>query len=249
MAFNQDQQAPGCEALQAYLLGTVDFETALALQRRLHFDVSGDRDRAALIVCDHPPLVTMGRQASRRHLLCEPEDLHARQLRVRWVNRAGGAWLHAAGQFALYPIVPLDRLGLTPSEFVLALGDVLRRVLDDFSVRVNVRVNEAGVWAGARLLAAVGIAVKDWVTYYGACFNLNPALDQFRLVRCHPDAAEPMTSLERERRGPVRTSLVRERLLEVFQERFRFPRLSLFSDHRVLHAAPRREILSMRQGA
>jgi lipoyl(octanoyl) transferase len=236
---NRDQQAPGCATLHAYLLGAVDFETALTLQRRLHFDVSGDRDQAALILCEHPPCITIGREGSRRHVLCEPEELRVRQWRVRWINRGGGCWLHLPGQLCVYPIVPLDRLGLTPPEFVLALGEVIRNTLDDFSVRANVRVDEAGVWAGGRLLAGLGVAVKDWITYHGACFNLHPALDCYRLVRSHPRARESMTSLERERRGPVRPALVRERLLEHFRERFAIGRVALFSDHRLLHAPQR----------
>lgn len=236
MDFNRDQQAPGCEALAAYLLGTVDFETALALQRRLHFDVSGERNQAALIICEHPPLITIGRQGSRSHILCDADELRVRGWRVRWVNRGGGCWLHLPGQLCLYPVVPLDRLGLTPPEYVLALGEVIRRALDDFSVRAGVRVDDAGVWVHGRLAATVGVAVKDWVAYYGVCLNLHPALECYRLVRSHPDAVLPMTSLERERRGPVRPALVRERLVEHFQERFRASRLSLFSDHRLLHA-------------
>ena len=54
-------------ALRAYLLGPVDFEKALLLQRRLHYDVAGDADQAALIVCEHESLITVGRQGSRRH--------------------------------------------------------------------------------------------------------------------------------------------------------------------------------------
>jgi lipoyl(octanoyl) transferase len=221
-------------ALQAYLLGTVDFEAALLLQRRLHYDIAGDPTQAALMVCEHPPLITVGRQGSRRHLAFDPHDLQARQWRIRWVNRAGGCWLHLPGQINIYPIVPLEPLGLTVPAYLDALGDVLRGVLDDFSVSARVRCDDAGVWVGERLLAGIGVAVKDGVTYYGACFNLHPPLDAFRPVRCHPRTEEPMTSLERERRGPVSPSLVRQRILEHFRDRFGFARLSLFSDHPLL---------------
>src|SRR5712691_2702948 len=76
-------------ALQVYLLGLVEFESALVLQRRLAYQVAGDRDGAVLFLCEHPPLITVGRQGSRAHILCEPEELRARQWRVRWVNRGG----------------------------------------------------------------------------------------------------------------------------------------------------------------
>ena len=80
-------------ALQVYLLGTVDFEALLRFQRRLHYEISGDRSQAALILCEHPPLITVGRHGSRAHILMEPHELQVRGWRVRWVNRAGGCWL------------------------------------------------------------------------------------------------------------------------------------------------------------
>jgi lipoyl(octanoyl) transferase len=83
---------------------------------------------------------------------------------------------------------------------------------------------------GTRAIANVGIAVRDWVSYFGVVLNINPALDGFRLVRCGP-GEEPMTSLERERRGRLRPSLVRERLIEHFATRFAFDRTVMFSDH------------------
>src|SRR3954447_16736143 len=96
-------------ALQVYLLGLVDFETALRFQRRLHFDVCDGRMAAALVLCEHPPIITVGRLGSRAHLRSEADDPDHP---VRWVNRGGGCILHLPGQLAVYPILPLDRLGL-----------------------------------------------------------------------------------------------------------------------------------------
>lgn len=232
--------AIGGRALRAYLLPSLDFEKALLLQRRLHFDVAGDPASAALIVCEHSHLVTIGREGSRRHLNFEPAELRARQWRVRWVNRGGGCWLHGPGQLNIYPILPIDALGWTAATYVATLGDVLRRLLDDFGVSAQVRVDDAGVWVGGRLLAAIGVAIKNGVSYFGACLNVQPALDLGRLVRSHPRAEEPMTSLARERRSPVRLAMVRERLLDHCRACFGFDRVSLFSDHPVLQAAPPR---------
>ena len=231
----KNTSAQDAAALQVYLLGAVDFEAALAMQRRLHYDIGGDRRQAALIVCEHSGLVTVGRQGSRRHLLFDGDEMRARRWRVRWVNRAGGCWLHLPGQLCVYSIVPLDAFGLTPPDYIAFLGRTLCRVLCDFSVTARVHADDAGVWVGGRLLAAIGVAVKDDVAYYGACFNLNPALDVYRQLWCHPRSAEPMTSLERERRGPVRPSMVRERIVEHFRDAFGFARASLFSDHPALH--------------
>jgi lipoyl(octanoyl) transferase len=218
--------------LGAYLLGTVDFEAALALQRRLVYEVRGDRSRAALVLCEHPPLITVGRQGSAAHIQVEPHELRTRQWPVRWVNRGGGCLLHGPGQLAVYPVVALDRLGLGLADYLERLQRVLLDVLADFSVRGAAQPGRPGVWAGGRLVAGVGVAVRDWVAYYGAYLNVNPHLGPFRMVRC--DGGGPMTSLAAQRRGPVRPAHVRERLLEHFAARFPCARVSLFSEHPTL---------------
>jgi len=222
--------AAGEAALQAYLLGSVPFEAVLAFQRRLVYDVAGNRSQGALVLCEHPPLITVGRQGSRRHLLCEPEELRARQWRVRWVNRGGGCILHTPGQLAMYAILALDRFGLGVQAYIDRFQGVIIDVLRDFGIHAGSRPGKPGLWVGPRLLAATGIAVRDWVTYYGAYLNINPELQPFRLVACAGPGAEGMTSMARERRAPLRPAMVRERLLEYFGREFEFTRTSLFSD-------------------
>lgn len=218
--------------LQVYLLGSVEFETALTFQRRLAYQVSGDRSGGFLVVCEHPPLITVGRHGSRAHILCEPEELRNRRLPVRWVNRGGGCLLHAPGQLAIYPILPLDRLGLGLQAYLDRLQDVLIALLDDFNVRGQSRSGQAGVWVQGRPIAGVGVAVRDWVTYYGVYLNVAPDLEPYRRVR-FPGTGEhgTMTALARERRGLVRPAHIRERLLEHFAERFPIGRTALFHDH------------------
>jgi lipoyl(octanoyl) transferase len=227
-------------SLQAYLLGAVDFETALRFQRRLHFDVTGDRSSAALILCEHPPLITVGRQGSRAHLRFDAHELQTRRWPIRWVNRGGGCLLHVPGQVAIYPILPLDRLELTVPDYVHRLGEVIRDLLDDFSIRGNIEIRDGGVWVAGRLIAALGIAVRDWVTYFGAYLNVQPSLDPFRLLSCTAVSHEPMTSLERERRGRIRPGMVRQQLLEHFAVRFGFARTALFTDHPALQGQQQR---------
>jgi lipoyl(octanoyl) transferase len=226
--------------LQAYLLGPVEFEAALAFQRRLVYAVTGDRGSAFLVLCEHPPLITVGREGSRNHIRFEPDELRARRWAVRWVNRGGGCLLHVPGQLAVYPVLALDRLGLGIQIYLDRLQAVVLAVLDDFGVHGQMRPGQPGVWVGARLIADVGVAVRSWVSYYGLALNINPALDQFRGVRTGGPVDGPMTSLERERRGPLRPALVRERLLDHFANRFGFGHVSLFSDHSSFSGACRR---------
>ncbi|MBI2805042.1 MAG: lipoyl(octanoyl) transferase [Planctomycetes bacterium] len=220
--------------LQVYLLGSVEFEAILRLQRRLHFEITGDRDQAALILCEHPHGFTVGRQGSRSQIRVEQQELRWRGWPIRWVNRGGGCMMHAPGQLALYSVLPLDRLGLGIDAYLACLGETIRDLLADFSVAGEPGKQADGIWVGNRMLAGLGVSVRNWVTSFGACVNIDPALDLFRHVDTSPGAALPMTSLVRERGGPVRASLVRERLIEHFRARFGFSRIALFTDHPAL---------------
>jgi lipoyl(octanoyl) transferase len=217
--------------LQVYLLGLLEFEAALAFQRRLVFEIGGNRSAAALILCEHPPLITVGREGSRGHILYDPDELRARRWPVRWVNRGGGCLLHLPGQLAIYPILALDRQGLGVQDYLDRLHAVLTALLDDFNIRGESRLAQPGIWAAGRPIASVGVAIRDWVTYFGAALNVNPDLKPFRLVQTAGPAGGTMTSVACERRRALRSSLVRERLLEHFTDRFRFARASLFFDH------------------
>jgi lipoyl(octanoyl) transferase len=220
--------------LQVYMLGSVDFDAALALQRRLVFETAGNRSAAALLLCEHPPVITIGRQGSWSHILWDREELRIRRWPVRWVNRGGGCLLHIPGQLAIYPILALDRLRLGVQDYLDRLQAVLLGLLDDFNLCGQSHPGQAGVWVKRRPIAGVGVAIRDWVTYYGAALNVNPDLQPFRFVHTEGPAGHPMTSIEREYYGRLRPAFVRERLLEHFSDRFGFARTSLFFTHPLL---------------
>jgi lipoyl(octanoyl) transferase len=216
-------------SLSVYLLGTVDFDEALRLQHALAYQVSGDRASGALVLCEHPPLLTVGRHGAPGQLGRDPLELRAHGWPVRWVNRGGGCWLHLPGQLAIYPILCLDHLGLGLSAYLDTLQDLLRRLLADFGILANLDLGRPGLQVGGRLLADIGFAVRDWVSYYGAVLNVHADLTATRAV-----LGTAQTSLERERRGPLRPALVRERLLEVVTATFPFERTHLFFGHPLL---------------
>jgi lipoyl(octanoyl) transferase len=221
-------------SLQVYLLGTVDFEEMLQCQRRLVYEVSGDPSRAVLILCEHPPLITVGRDGSRLHIGFEPPDLARREWPVRWVNRGGGCLLHLPGQLAVYPILSLDRLRLDVQAYLDRLHRALLDVFRKMDLPAERRPGRTGVWVHDRQLAHVGVAVRQWVTYFGAAVNVHADLDPFRRVHVAGPGEPPMTSLARETRGAVRDATVRQRLVEAIAEQFGFTRTSLFHTHPAL---------------
>ena len=169
--------------LQVYLLGSVEFEAALALQRRLVYDVAGEPHSAALIVCEHPPLITVGRHGSWSHLQFGPQELRARRWRVRWVNRGGGCLLHLPGQYAVYPILNLTRLGLS---------------VDQLAERTRIQgLTDALIWssaAAASLSSGLVVAGAGYATLglLGASLVIIPVLvvlARRRAVQAHVASA------------------------------------------------------------
>src|SRR6187402_876731 len=103
--------------LEVYLLGLVDFEDVQQLQRRLVYDL-GERGGGTLVLCEHPPTITVGRLGSRAHIRADDEELRERGIRVHWVNRGGGCVLHLPGQLVAYLALPLEPLGLNLQGYV-----------------------------------------------------------------------------------------------------------------------------------
>src|SRR5262245_13806110 len=88
---------PARALLRVYLLGSLEFDSALQLQRSLAYQLSEQDHDAALILCEHPPLITVGRHGSPAHIQLSLEELAARRWSVRWVHRGGGTFLHLPG--------------------------------------------------------------------------------------------------------------------------------------------------------
>ncbi len=125
-------------SLEAYLLGRLEYDVALALQNRLVYEASGRNDgQMALLLCEHPSTLTVGRRGSRAHIALTPRELASRKLPVRWVNHGGGCLVHSPGQLAIYPIIPLQWHNLALGEYVVRLRTAVRSVLEELHVRVS----------------------------------------------------------------------------------------------------------------
>jgi lipoyl(octanoyl) transferase len=233
-------------AVQFYLLGSIDYEDCQWLQRRLVYEVGGyDDGRMVALLCEHPPLISVGRRGSRGHIRWTNEQLRRRRLDVRWVNRGGGCVLHAPGQLAIYPIVPLAWHGWTVGEYLRRLQQAVLRTLDEFRICSETYAPWAGVWGRSGQLAACGVAVRDWITCNGAFLNVNPAMANFHFV----DVVDPLTtvagqkstmgSLFAERRQAVSLAKVRAALIPNLAASFGTHRYHLVTGHPLLTQIPR----------
>jgi lipoyl(octanoyl) transferase len=213
--------------LQAYLLGSLEFDPLLRLQRSLAFQAMTGAGGGALVLCEHPPLITVGRDGRPGDIRLSADELTALRWKVQWVPRGGGCLLHLPGQLAVYPILPLERLGLTIPDYLDRLQQVLVDVTEDFGIQGRTGPDRAGVRVGNRLVAALGVGIRAGISLFGAVLNVDPDLTLFRFIHTGTGGDGPMTSLARERKGPPRGALVRQRLLEHFALRFAFARTDL----------------------
>ena len=233
--------------LEVYLLGLLDYEQALRLQRRLVYDVSGsDGQLAALMLCEHAPVISIGRLGSRSHIRCDDLELSARRLSLRWINRGGGCNLHGPGQLACYSIMPVPPSQTSLGEYVRGLEGCLLELLREFSIQATTRPDHTGIWTPAGQIALMGIAVTRWVSYHGFTLNVAGRLDQFRILQPGAYGAEKVTTIEAHQQRPVAMAKVRECLVRKFTDRFRIGHYQIYSHHPMLKPVERPHVYANR---
>jgi lipoyl(octanoyl) transferase len=227
-------------ALEVHLLGLVDFDAALALQERLVFEISGRNDcQGALLLCEHPPVITLGREASIADVLADEADLKSAGIELRWISRGGGAYVHVPGQLAVYPVLPLDRLGIGVCEHRRRLEDALIAACRDQRIPARSRAHEPGLWSRAGQIAYFGASVKSWVSSHGMHLNVDPDPAFAGLVRPNP-AGERSTSLQAQRVRRTSMPSVRESVLRHVAEQFGYERYHVYTGHPLLKRSTRR---------
>jgi lipoyl(octanoyl) transferase len=214
--------------LEIYLLGLVDFDDIQQLQRRLVYDL-GDRPAGggSLILCEHPPTISVGRSGSRAHILLDDEELQARRIIVRWVNRGGGCVLHLPGQIAGYLALPLEASGLDVRRYLDGLHRVLVEVLREFDLEGATRPDRPGVHLGNARVASVGVAVTRWIAYHGFTLNVSTFLEPFEVL----DEPHRQASMESRRQRPAPMAKVREALIRRVEGVFGLGRHHLYTHH------------------
>jgi len=134
---------------------------------------------------------------------------------------------------AIYPILALDDRGANPFTYLDELHAWLLEMLRVYPLAIERRPGMSGLWIGERQVAHVGLAIRQWIAYFGWGLNVQPDLELFREVACD-GAPATMTSLERELRTTMRMAGIRQRIIETFTQRFGFDHWSLFHSHPAL---------------
>ncbi len=230
------------DALDVYLLGRVDFDAAMFLQERMINEVQQRSDRyGTLLVCEHPPLVSIGRDGTMSDLLAEPEEFTAREIPVRRANRGGGTLVHAPGQIAAYLILPLDRLGIGVAEYQQRLIGALFQTAKEQRVTAQPTTEPPGVECRCGQFGWIGSAVQAWTSWHGVFLNVNPVLDTMRLVRSTPGRGR-IASMSQQCMLPLPMHRVRESLVRHLADQFGYEDMHPFTGHPLLSRTRRRVV-------
>lgn len=178
--------------------GLVEYGRALDLQRSLHRLRMASAIPDTLVLLEHPPVVTVGRNADLRHLLVSKEELIQQGIELYHVERGGDITFHGPGQLVGYPVFLLQG-GLTGvRRHVERLQEGLIRGLARLGVKAGRREGHIGVWVENRKIASIGVAVSRRVTLHGFALNVRDRLNGFQLIVPCGLAGVRMTAVELE---------------------------------------------------
>lgn len=191
-------------------LGTVDYATGLRLQQELVDLRKAEKIGDVLLLLEHSPVITLGRNAKAANVIASTELLAQRGVELFECDRGGDVTFHGPGQIVGYPIFDLrgfatpdgKRKTLGAVEFVRRLEEVLIRTCADFAIATNRIASLTGVWtnheAAQAKIAAIGVHISRLVTSHGFALNVNPDLSFFNLIIPCGITSKPVTSMQHE---------------------------------------------------
>jgi lipoyl(octanoyl) transferase len=207
-------------------LGTVEYATGLRLQQSLVEMRKSGQVGDVLLLLEHPPVITLGRNARRENLLASPELLARKGVELFECDRGGDITFHGPGQLVGYPIFDLrgfrPRIGAV--EFVRRLEEALILTCADFGVACERVRGLTGVWTSKEReqakIAAIGVHISRAVTSHGFALNVNTDLHYFQLIVPCGIASTPVTSLAHETGAPLDLDEVARAVARHFAEVF-----------------------------
>ena len=192
-------------------LGRIGYAEALELQQELVALRKQQQIGDVLLLLEHPPVLTLGRNAHRANILASDEELARRGIGVHEIDRGGDVTYHGPGQIVGYPIVDLrgefpgkEGPHLGAVEYVRWLEEVLIRTCAEYGVLPQRIAGRTGVWtlSGGSIpekkIAAIGVHISQGITSHGFAWNVTTDLRDFRLIVPCGIADCAVTSLEEE---------------------------------------------------
>jgi lipoyl(octanoyl) transferase len=223
-------------------LGLIAYAEAYALQKRLVAARKSDAIGDVLLISEHTPVITQGRNGKREHLLVSENVLRQRNVDFYETSRGGDVTYHGPGQLVGYPILQLGAIRKDVVWYVRMLEEVMIRTSADFGIEAVREPGKTGIWVRAEdkttqrtqssqrvdeereilteKLGAIGVHISRWVTSHGFAYNISTDLRNFDLIVPCGIVGRKATSLEKLLGRGVSRSEVSPRISEHFGEVF-----------------------------
>jgi lipoyl(octanoyl) transferase len=205
-------------------LGVVAYAPAFDLQRRLVETRKAHAIPDVLLLCEHPHVITLGRNGKREHLRAGERLLSQMRVEFQPSDRGGDITYHGPGQIVGYPILDLAEHRRDVRWYVAQLEEVMIRATAEYGIQGKRVKDRHGVWidtpVGEEKMAALGVHLSRWVSSHGFAYNVSTDLRYFDLIVPCGIADKRATSLEKVLGRAVPVGEVRARLAGHFGEIF-----------------------------
>ena len=165
--------------------------------------LEGEAYTNRIILCEHPPVYTLGRSGKEGNMLLRPEQLERMGATLFHIDRGGDITFHGPGQLVCYPIINLEEFSLGLKEYVHLLEEAVIRVCASYGITAG-RVEKAtGVWLEgdtrrARKICAIGVRCSHYVSMHGLALNVNTDLRYFSYINPCGFVDKGVTSIQQE---------------------------------------------------
>ena len=182
--------------------------------------------QSTVVFCEHPHVITIGKNGSASNLLFQEEMLKDRQIELHRVDRGGDVTYHGPGQLVGYPIVDLEAFRMGLKAYIFLLEEVIIRLLDQYALKGERFAGAAGVWLQTndpykvRKICAIGVKSSRYVTMHGFALNVSTDLSYFGLINPCGFTDKGVTSLEKELNRKIDMEQLKIRLTDIFQTQF-----------------------------
>ena len=189
---------PGARSvLEIRRLGRLSYDAGVALQNDLVARRKEDAIPDQLLLLEHEPTITLGRNARPQNILFSEAALAARGVTLRESGRGGDVTYHGPGQLVAYPILNLAPDRCDVHRYVRDLEEAIIGTCADLGIAGERVTGRTGVWVGDAKVAAIGVRISRWVTSHGLALNVTTDLDAFSLIVPCGISDRPVTSLAR----------------------------------------------------
>jgi len=202
--------------LQVRRLGRVPYARGLEIQEQLVAGRQAGRIPDQLLLLEHDPVFTLGRNARSENVLFPAEALRERGFEVFETGRGGDVTYHGPGQVVGYPILDLSPDRRDVHRYVRDLEEVMIRTCGGYGLHASRVAGLTGAWLDADKVGAIGVRIARWVTSHGFALNVGTDLRPFELIVPCGIRGRGVTSLERALGRPVPLDEVLDRLAESF---------------------------------